>query len=186
MNENNTEPLTRQQMMDISPRFAMREISRDVIALFDEIERQKGPITPEQGELLDRLREMLIAKTDRVGDHLAKLDSQIREIRDEEHRLAERRKRLQQMIERMESYIVSCMERMDDLVFKGNLHTFGLRTAPEMLVIESEELVAESMPEAVVNTVVRTLDKKAITAALKSGIEVPGASLVAERYLRRS
>lgn len=163
----------------------LREIATDVERLFALIEEQDGEILPEQESLLAELQDKMLHKTDAVADFLQTLDERAQMIRAEEVRLAERRKRVEATIERLEGYVLRVLDMTGRQQVVGTLHTLSRRVGPAALVIDDEGDVLVSLPECVITEVVQRIDKAAVKRAIKAGTPVRGAHLESRPYLKR-
>ena len=164
---------------------SLRDLSQEIDQLFTLVHDADGELTPEQEQELDRLSHELATKADAVADVLQHKQDTLDTIRAEEKRLADRRRRLERSMDRFESYVMHCLQAMGRQSVSGPLHTLSMRTAPASLVIDDEQVVATTVPDAVKTEVVQSLDKAAIKKRLLAGEAIPGAHLERRLYLKR-
>lgn len=123
--------------------------------------------------MLDELEVGRTEKLEACGLYAKSLDSEARAIRDEERRLAERRRAKEAKAERMKEYIRSSMEFFGDSKVETPRLCMGLRKSSRVVITDPDlipgDLFGDPKPPEP--------DKAAIKNAIKSGREVPGAMI---------
>ena len=132
-------------------------------ALADTIEAIKGEI----GQ-----------KTDAIAALIRGMDAESRALRDEEVRMAERRKAIEAGVERLKDYVLGCFRRAGLQKLKGPRFTVWLQES-ESVSVFNEELLPEDFVR-----VKREPDKGSIKDAIKAGQDVPGAALETKAGVR--
>jgi len=156
----------------------LRDLTDEVLALDHLIAMDDGEWTDEHEALANELTEKLVRKTDSFASYLQDLDARAAVIRDEEKRLAERRRRLERDVERLERYALDAMQRMGESKLTGTLHTIAVRKNPPSVVVnEPVALHSESTKPYIVEEVVRRIDKAAVKRDLLLGVTIPGCEL---------
>ena len=133
----------------------------------------------ETGEVLfdsENLDALEIAFTDKVeacgivAKHAASMADQIRA---EEKRLAERRRAYERKEQRLKDYMAGCMERLGQTKVETPRGVVSLRKKPAHVEIIDEDAIPDEYMR-----VTKSPDKRAISAAVKDGENVPGAALI--------
>ena len=101
-------------------------------------------------------------------------------IKEEEERLAARRKAIENNRERLKDYLQNCMIATNKLKFKTAMHSFGIQKNPQSVrLIEGEKI-----PDIYLIPQEPKVDKRAILADLKAGKELRFACLEQTESLR--
>ena len=146
------------------------------IASLDEEELQ---LSDAVGDTLDALNEAIEAKAEDVASFIFSLQADSAALKQEEQRLAERRRLNDAKIERMKTYLHDMLEDAQLDRVKGLKYTISFRKSTSVNVLD-----LDTLPEALKRTkTIVEADKTAIKEALKQGLDVPGAVLVDNRNL---
>lgn len=130
----------------------------------------------ESGEILfdaDNLEELEMAYADKLegcGLYVKNLESEISALKEEERKLAERRRVKERKIDRMKEYMLSSMELTNTSKLDTSKILITTRKS-QRVVIDDER----SIPLQFIKTT-QTVNKADVKKALKSG-EVPGAHI---------
>lgn len=139
--------------------------------------------TPEDLQALEDtlqgLRLELKAKVDGIAAIDRGLSLEADALRAEESRLADRRKSVEAARERLKSYLQRCLEHSGERKVVGERFTVWLQSNPPSVVVPDEEAVPEQYKRVRVD-----VDRRAITEALKGGLDVPWATLKASQGVR--
>lgn len=131
------------------------------------------------GDTLDALNEAIEAKAEDVASFIFSLQADSAALKQEEQRLAERRRLNDAKIERMKTYLHDMLTDAQIDRVKGLKYTIGFRKSQAVNVLD-----LDTLPEALKRTkTIVEADKTAIKQALKQGLDVPGAVLVDNRNL---
>ncbi len=152
------------------------DMAQDISAALDRVDEAEGEITPELAFDLDTLDAKLEDKIDACCGRIRGWDLEAKAIREEEQRLAKRRKALENKQRSLREYVMHCLDIAQKDAVKGL--RFSVRvgtTRPSVQVVD-----ASALPERFVELVPKP-DKAAIKAALDAGEDVPGAELNASK-----
>lgn len=106
----------------------------------------------------------------------------IDEIKQEEKRLADNRKILENKLEKFKEYVKMNMEDMGLQKIETPLGTLTIAKNPVSVEIYDERMIPE---QYMIEKVTKSIDKKAIKEALQSGVEIQGARLVQDKTTLR-
>ncbi len=142
----------------------------------DQLEENGGLNEGQQKELATYLQTNnteIVAKRDRVGEFLERLDSEAKAIREAEKRLAARRAGYEKIAECVRSSIFRMMQDAGIIRVEGKLFSFAIRKNPVRVEITDESAI----PAEFVSYEPR-IDKRAIKDRIEEGNTIPGAELV--------
>lgn len=159
----------------------LQDLTDEALALDELVAMDDGEWTETHEILAQELTEKMLGKSDRFADYILDKRSRCEALKAEERRLADRRKRFESAISRLESYARACMQRLGRDKLEGTRHTISLKKNPPAVYVEQPEiLLHDEAAEAAgyVRVVTeRTLDRKRLYEALKLGAEIPGCRL---------
>lgn len=156
------------------------DISREYAEAFERME-----INEETGEVLgldavEALNGAFEEKAESVACYIKNLEAFARSLKEEEAKMAERRKSADRKIDSLKKYLTSCMESVE----RDTLETAKVRVSFRKSVsvtIADEKL----LPLALIRETIKLEpDKTAIKKLLQSGEAVEGASLVESRNIQ--
>jgi hypothetical protein len=124
----------------------------------------------------------LQAKASNCAVMLQGMDTDIDVLKAEEKRLSERRKSIEGRRDWLKSYVKEQMERINMPKIKTPTFTLAIQNNPPKVDITSEKDIPTKYLTIIPQTTVP--DKKRIAEALKTGKEVPGATLTQGTSLR--
>ena len=125
-------------------------------------------------ETLDGLEVDIQVKADGLLAYVTNLGADVDAIDKEVKRLQARKTAIVNRQESLREYLRINMEASGIDKITCPLFTITLRKAPDVVVIESEDLIPDMFKEEVITT---KIDKMAINRHLKDGMDVPGARL---------
>ena len=129
-----------------------------------------------QNEQLKTYLQGAVEKRDRLGEFIHRLEAEAESIRNEEKRLAERRKGFEKIAGCMRSSIHQQMLDWQMKKVEGKLYTFAVqKNAPSVEIVNEAEIPGEYIDYK------PQIDKAKVKEALQAGTEVPGAKLVTDR-----
>lgn len=102
------------------------EISSEMQALNDLLEESGGEITPPIEAWLIEYGTAMVKKTDSYASLVTNLENRVDTIRAEEKRLAERRAVINNRIDRIKSFAMDCMKRLDVTKLEGDKFTLTI------------------------------------------------------------
>lgn len=154
------------------------EIDREIEELLD------GAVDEETGELKENVAELLNAlamerdrKRENIACWIVNLRSDVDALRAQEQILATRRRSEEKRLERAKAYLeeISCGEAL-----KTDRVSVSFRSSSHVEFKNESDFIewAEENFGSLLRTKDPEIDRKAVTAALKAGKEIPGAALV--------
>lgn len=131
-------------------------------------------------DTLEALQEAIEDKAENIAKLIRNLEADVKAIRDEEKRLAERRQAIESKVERLKSYLQEQLEIAGIDKVKRPTITVAIQKNPPSVDIIDEALIPADffVPQPA------KLDKKAILERLKNGEEVPGVTLKQTKGVR--
>lgn len=128
---------------------------------------------------LEQLEDKIDTKVENIAKVIKTTDAQVKAIKDEEKRLAERRKALEANIERLKTYTSTTLQNAGLTKVKGSLLTVSLQNNKPSVVVDETEIADEWLiPQP------PKVDKTRLYEALKEGQVIPGATLQSTQSLR--
>ena len=155
------------------------ELTQNYMNLQDLLE---NPEIPQEMviEALNNVGDELEDKAENIAKLIKTLDVEVAGFKEEEKRLAERRKSLENNIKGLKQYLENAMKVTGKVKFKGKLFSFNIQKNVPSLNIES----TENIPKEFFIEQEPVLDKKAVLSALKEGKEIEGVSIKQTESLR--
>lgn len=145
-----------------------------VLEMADELDQQTLLDT------LDAIQESIEDKAESTAKLIRSWEAEATAIKDEEKRLADRRKATENRIQSLKMYLQIQMEMAGIETVKRPLISVSIRNNPPKVNILDESVI----PSNYMITPKPTVSKKDIATALKNGEFVPGAELVREKGLQ--
>lgn len=144
----------------------------------------------DQGELdddtlidaMENSQEELNIKLENYCKFIKNLEADIAGLKEEEKRLAARRKTMENTIERAKAAMQWAMNAAGEKKVKGNLFTISLQANPEKVVLETEDV--NLIPSHYVRYKEPEIDKAKVKEDLKAGVELSFAHLEQTEGLR--
>ena len=130
-------------------------------------------------DTLDAINESIEDKAENTAKLIRSWEADVIAIKEEEKRLAERRKAVENRIQSLKMYLQIQMEMAGIETVKRPLISVSIRNNPPKVNILDESII----PSNYMITPKPTVSKKDIATALKNGEFVPGAELVREKGL---
>lgn len=155
--------------------FTLYEIDQainDVIGRGFNVDEETGEVffTADDLEELDAMRS---EKLDGITCYIKSLEADAKALKDEEQALAARRKQKEKKAESLRNYVLSSMLKSGEKKLETIHGVYSTRKSTRC-IIANESIVPDAYKTF--ETILK-VDKKAITAAIKRGEEVPGADL---------
>ena len=131
-------------------------------------------------DTLESITDAIEEKADGYGKVIKNIEAQIEAIKNEEKRLADRRKSLESSVKRLKDSLYESMKLTETKRIKSELFTFNIQNNPPSLNIENEDAIPFEyyQPQA------PKLNKKELLQAVKEGLEVDGVSIKQGESLR--
>lgn len=130
-------------------------------------------------EALSELDEEWETKAENLAKLIKSLDVDVKGLKEEEQRLASRRKSLENRIANLKTYIEDNMKAVGKDKIKGKVFTLAIQNNPPSVEIVDDFKIPEKY-----FVVKKEIAKKEILNDLKQGIEVPGAQINQTASLR--
>lgn len=130
-------------------------------------------------DTLQALEDAIEEKAENIAKLVKNLEADAKIIKEEEQRLAERRRAIEAKVERLKTYLQEQLEVAGLQKVKRPTITVAIQNNPPSVEIADEKLIPSEfmIPQYKV-------DKKSILERLKNGEMVPGAKLVQGRGVR--
>lgn len=153
--------------------YELSQAYNEIIEMADVMDEQTFTDT------LAAIEEAIEVKAENYAKLIRSIELGVNALKDEEKRLAERRQSLEKKVSILKTTLKDNMEAVGTAKIKSNLFTVWVQNNPPSVEITDEtQLEAFSVPQP------PKLDKKAIAAALKDGVELNGARLVQTTGIR--
>lgn len=174
-----TEPQHRPEKVGLT----LYELSEEMKALDELIFMQDGEFDETAEELYVEQVTKMATKADDFGRYLRTRESLAANIKEEEKRLAARRKALENHVERLKRYAVMALRNMGRPKVEGTTFTLVVQKNAPAITVTAEPY---ALPEEFVRVIPATIeaDKVALLAAIKAGREIAGVALVEGFHLR--
>jgi hypothetical protein len=154
------------------------ELSDSYSHLLEKIESGEQTLEDLQ-DTLEAIEEAIELKGENIAKIVKTTDAQAEVIRQEEKRLAERRKAIENSSLRLKLYAEEQLKKTGIQKVKGKLFTIYLQKNPPSVEILDEGLI----PSDYIKTVA-SVDKKLILEAFKAGQAVTGCEMKQNESLR--
>lgn len=154
------------------------EISEAWRILTETIENEE--MDPEAfKEAFDDLKEELNVKAENIIKIMKNINGDVEAFKAEEKRLYERRKAMENNIQRLKEYLFNSLKAMELRELDAGLFKLRIQNNAPSVWITNEDMLSEDFKSYEVK-----VDKKAIMDALKEGKPVSGAELKQGESLR--
>jgi hypothetical protein len=179
-------------------------IEDELLALLDSVATCDQELLPELQQQIDSYMGAEAVKVDGISHVLAALEWEQKCASDEIARLQERKKAAAKAQDRLEAYVVRCIQARGVKKLAGQTTTLATRASDAVMISDADAIpvkyqfvsvkmsgelwqsviaaVVAAAPEDVRNALIqimpeRSISKESIKKALKSNIHVPGADL---------
>ena len=148
-------------LMEITDRF------KNIAELMD------NPDIPEEAliEALDSIGGEFEDKANNIVRFMKSIEGDCKIIKEEEQRLANRRKSLENKSARMKQYLEDNMRLINKTKFKTPFYSFNISNNPKSIEVLDETAIPDTYKTY--ETICK-VDKKAILSDMKDGIEIKG------------
>ena len=130
---------------------------------------------------LEEVAQEFEDKADNIVRFIKSLEGDCKAIKEEEVRLASRRRVLENKITGLKKYLEEAMNFNGRTTFKTPYFSYNIQNNPPALDISSEDNIPA---EFVTYETVKHIDKKGLLKAIKDGLEVDGCSIRVGKSLR--
>lgn len=146
----------------------------DAYLSLDEAEKTEDVI-----KVLDSIKEEFDKKAENVVKAVRNYEGEIQALRDEEKRLADKRRSLEKKKEDLKEYLYFNMERMSLRKINAGLFDINIQKNPQSIKIIDENIIPEKYKIASYR-----LDKNQLKDDMKNGVEIEGCELVQSEGIR--
>jgi hypothetical protein len=150
------------------------EIRQDLEFILDnlEVNEETGEISPESTRVLDQVEKSMEEKALNVAKFIKNIKSEADAVREEEKRLASRRRALDNKVEYWKNYLA---HNIKGEKYKDSQVVIGWRKSTS---VGGESLnMPESLPREFQRITIEPM-KRELTKALKNGQVIPGVQLI--------
>lgn len=140
---------------------------------------ENGEDNEELAAVLNSLGEEIEDKAENIAKILKNNEADIKAFKEEEKRLAERRKALENSNKRLKEYLEENMKMTGKTKFKSGTFSFNIAKNPASVEIVNQDIIPMDYRE-----LVEVINKKDILQDLKDGKDVQGAILKQGESLR--
>jgi len=155
------------------------ELTQNYLNLQELLEDPTVPVEVIN-EALNEVGEQLEDKAENIAKLIKTMEVEVAGYKEEETRLAARRKSLETSAKNLKVYLEEAMRVVDKPKIKGKLFSFSIQKNPASVEVLDESVI----PKELFNTPVPVLDKKETLIRLKAGEEIPGVILKQTESLR--
>ena len=131
-------------------------------------------------DTLEALQGEIEEKAENIAKLVKNLEADAKIIKEEEQRLAERRRAIEAKVERLKAYLQQQLEVAGLQKVKRPTITVAIQNNPPSVEIADEKLI----PSEFMIPQPAKIDKKAILERLKNGEEIPGCSIKQTKGVR--
>lgn len=157
--------------------YELAEAYNNVINMMEDEEMDSEGLQ----KALETINEDIEKKVENIARVVKNYEGNISIIREEEKRLASKRRALSNNIDSLKGYTESILESANIDRVQGDLFTVALQNNPQSVKFIDEDLIPVEYKEEVVTV---KIPKKRILDDIKEGIEVPGVEVVQTKSLR--
>ena len=140
---------------------------------------EMGESTEELEAVLNSIGGEIEDKAENIAKIIKNNEADIKAFKEEEKRIAERRKTLENDVKRLKEYLYNNMKLTGKTKFKRGTFSFNIAKNPASVEITNADIISSDY-----KTYTEVLDRKAILQDLKDGKDVQGAILKQGESLR--
>lgn len=149
-------------------------------SVIPNLEAYKAEMQKAWFDTLDGIEEEFELKAENIGCFIKQLDGELEMLKKEKAAFERRRKAKENQLQRMRSYLLSCMQKMGRTKIETGKTKITVRTNPESAQFENEKAFiqwAKKNADELLRYPDPEINKTAVKAALKAGTEISGAVL---------
>lgn len=145
-------------------------------------ELSENPEVPQEliTSALEQVGEELEVKAENIAKLIKTLEVDITGFKEEEKRLSNRRKSLENRVKNLKEYLDGAMKATGKTKFKGKLFSFNIQPNLPGVEVLDEKLI----PKKYFVNQAPVLDKKTILKDSKNGEDIPGVKIIQTESLR--
>ena len=133
----------------------------------------------ELAAVLNSLDAEIEDKAENIAKIIKNYEGDIAAFKEEEKRIAERRRKLENDVKRLKQYLEDNMKMTGKTKFKSGTFSFNIAKNHPSVEITNQDIISSDY-----KVLTETIDKKAILTDLKEGKDVQGAILKQSESLR--
>ena len=133
---------------------------------------ENGEDSEELAAVLNSLDAEIEDKAENIAKLIKNYEADIEAFKEEEKRIAERRRTLENDVKRLKEYLFNNMKLTGKTKFKKGTFSFNIAKNPPSVEIVNQDIISSDY-----KTYTEVLDRKAILQDLKNGKDVQGAIL---------
>ena len=146
----------------------------DAYLSLDEAEKTEDVI-----KVLDGIKDEFDKKAENTVKVIRNFEADIQALRDEEKRLADKRRSLEKKKEDLKEYLYFNMERLNLRKINAGIFDINIQKNPQSIKIIDDATIPEKYKIASYR-----IDKKTLKDDIKNGVEIEGAQLVQTEGIR--
>ena len=146
----------------------------DAYLSLDEAEKTEDVI-----KVLDGIKDEFDKKAENTVKVIRNFEADIQALRDEEKRLADKRRSLEKKKEDLKEYLYFNMERLNLQKINAGIFDINIQKNPQSIKIIDDATIPEKYKIASYR-----IDKKTLKDDIKNGVEIEGAQLVQTEGIR--
>lgn len=155
------------------------ELTNELRSLEAEFEQNEGEVQNANLVKLEQVSTNFNEKITNIARLVKNLEAEANAIREEEKRLAKKRRSKEKQIEWLKDYIKNAMLQTETSSVKDAIISVSIRNTQPKLVITNENAIKD---ERFIR-IKREINKSALKDAIKSGEEIEGVSLEENKAL---
>jgi hypothetical protein len=157
------------------PNRSLLQITDDLVLMFELLDSCHESERHYVEQELQRIISVELAtKVDGIAFFQKRCDAEVALLQDVTKEIETRIGSWNKRKQRVRDMVKGAMNHIGASLLKGKVHSISLSTGRESIEITDESKIP---PTYIIEQVVRTVDRKALTAALKQGAVIPGAQL---------
>lgn len=178
--------LQRAFMASTKPR-TLADIVDALVGIMCDVDGAEGEVTPDQETQLDALQLTLEQKVEGYAAAYAQLNAEAEACKEIAQRYAAKSKQREASADRLRTRLYLEMQRLGRDVIKTPTASARIQASPDKLELEDGDdaalLAKYHVPDEYIVTT-RKIDRRAVLAALKVGLELPFAWITKSSHLR--
>lgn len=149
----------------------LRDLTAEWLTVYEMLEDPEADLQAI-ADTLEGIEGEIEAKADNYAVIINELKADAEKIRNEEKRLADRRRALENRVEYLKSTLEGAMLATGKLKFKTPFYSFCIQKNPPTVIIDD----AEKIPPEYLLWVEPTINKKQLLVDIRSGKDLSGAA----------
>lgn len=151
---------------------SLYELSTDLVDLMDVEDVEMNEDVKSQ--IIEQIEAMIEEKSENIIALVKNYEATIGAIKEEEKRLNDNRKALENKVSRLKEYTKECLERTGKKKVETKLGNISIRkTPPSVNILDETKIPLEYIGIKEITSI----DKKLLLSDLKDGLVIPGAEI---------